>query len=64
MVQISHLYTTTGKILASTIWTILGKVISLFSKTLSDFYYSFPSKEQVSFNFAVALTVDSDFAAP
>ena len=37
MVQISHLYMTTGKAIAVTIWTSVGKVMSLLFNTLSRF---------------------------
>ena len=37
MVQLSHLYMTTGKTIALTIWTIVRKVMSLFFNTLSRF---------------------------
>ena len=43
MVQRSHQYMTTGIIIALTIWTFVGKGISLLVR--------FPSKEQTSFNF-------------
>ena len=35
MVQLSHPYMTTGKIIALTIWTFVSKVISLFFNMLS-----------------------------
>ena len=35
MVQLSHLHVTTGKTIALTIWTIVGKVMSLLFYTLS-----------------------------
>ena len=35
MVQLSHLYMTTGKIIALTIWIFVCKVVSLFFNTLS-----------------------------
>ena len=35
MVQLSHLYLTTGKTIALTIWTFLGKVMSLLFNMLS-----------------------------
>ena len=35
MVQLSHLYMTTGKIIALTIWAFVSKVISLFFNMLS-----------------------------
>ena len=37
MVQLSHLYTTTGKTIALTIRTFVGKVISLLFNMLSRF---------------------------
>jgi len=33
MVQLSHLYMTTGKTIALTIWTFVGKVMSLLFNT-------------------------------
>ena len=38
MVQLSHLYMTTGKTTALTIWTFVSKVMSLFFNTLSWFF--------------------------
>ena len=68
MVQLSHLYMTTGKIIALTRRTFAGKVMPLFYNMLSRFFfffffYSFPSKEQVSYNFMAAVTIHSDFGA-
>ena len=37
MVQVSHQYMTAGKTTALTIWTFVGKVISLIFNTLSRF---------------------------
>ena len=37
MVQLSHLYVTTGKIIALTLWTFVCKVMSLLFNTLSRF---------------------------
>ena len=37
MVQLSHPYMTNGKTIALTIWTFVGKVISLLFNTLSRF---------------------------
>ena len=37
LVQLSHPYMTTGKIIALTIWTFVGKVIALLFNTLSGF---------------------------
>ena len=62
IVQVSHPYMTTGKTIALTRWTFVSKVMSFLFNTLSRFV-SFPSKEQVSFNFMTVITVHSDFGA-
>ena len=41
MVQLSHLYMPTGKTIALTIWTFVGKVMSLIFNTLSRFVIAF-----------------------
>ena len=41
MVQLSHLYTTTGKIIALSIWIFVGKVMSLLFNILSRFLIAF-----------------------
>ena len=45
MVQLSHPYMTTGKIIASTICTFVGKVMSLFFNTLPRFVIAFHGPE-------------------
>ena len=60
IVQLSHLYMTTGKTIALTRWTSVGKVMSLLFSMLS----RFSSKEQASFNFMAAVTISSDFGVP
>ena len=60
IVQLSHPYMTTGKTIALTRRTFVGKVMSLFFNMLSNF----SSKELVSFNFMAAITICSDFGAP
>ena len=62
MVQLSHLYMTTGKTIALIIQTSVSKVMSLLFNMLSKFV-SFPSKQQVFFNFMAAVTIYSDFGA-
>ena len=42
MVQLSHLYMTTGKNIALTIWTFVGKVMSLLFNTWSRFVIAIP----------------------
>ena len=64
IVQLSHPYMTTGKTIALTRWTFLGKVMSLLFNMLSRFIiFIFSPKEQVSFNFMAAVTICSDFGA-
>ena len=41
MVQLSHLYMTTGKTIALTIWTFVSKVMSLLFKMLSKLVIAF-----------------------
>ena len=41
MVQLSHLYITTGKTIALTRWTFVHKVMSLLSNMLSRFFIAF-----------------------
>ena len=41
MVQLSHLYVTTGKTIPLTRWTFVSKVMSLLSNELSSFYTPF-----------------------
>ena len=62
-VQLSHPYMTTGKTIALTRQTFVGKVMSLLFNMLSRVGHSFSSKEQVSFNFKAAVTICSDFGA-
>ena len=60
MVQLSHPCMTTGKTIALSIWTFVGKVMSLLFNTLSRFAIV-PSTEQASFNFMASGTVCRDF---
>ena len=63
IVQLSHPYMTTGKTIALTRWTFVGKVMSLLCNMLSMVGNSFSSKEQASFNFMAAVSICSDFGA-
>ena len=64
-VQLSHPCMTTGKTVALTRRTFVGKVISLLLNILSIWVgHNFPSKEEASFNFMAAITICSDFGAP
>ena len=49
MVQLSHSYMASGKTIALTRWTLVGKVMSLLFKYAFLVSHSFSSKEQVSF---------------
>ena len=60
MVQLLHLYMTTRKTIALTIWTFVSKVIFLLFKTLSRFVIAFfPRSKRL--NFMAAVTIHSDF---
>ena len=60
MVQVSHPYVTTGKTIAVTRWTFVGKVMSLLFNMLSRFVIAFlPNSKHL--NFMAAVTVCSDF---
>ena len=54
-----------GKAIALTIWTFVGKVMSLFFNMLSGFVivFFFFFKEQSSFNFMTVVTICSDLRA-
>ena len=60
-VQLSHLYTTTGKTIALTRQNLGGKVMFLLFNMLSKFVITF--KEEEFFNFITAVMVCSDFGA-
>ena len=64
IVQPSHPYMTTGKTIALTRWTFVGKVMSLLFNMLSRLIVTFLPRSQVSFNFMAAVTICSDFGAP
>ena len=64
MLQLSHLYTTTGKTIALTVWTFVDKVMSLLFNILSRFVIAFlPRNMQASFNLMAVVTICSDFGA-
>ena len=55
IVQLSHLYMTTGKTIGLTRWTFVGKVMSLLFTMLSRLIIAFlPRSMQASFNFMAA----------
>ena len=66
--QLSHLYVTTEKIIALTIWTFVGKVMSLLLNILSRLVIAFLSRTNLIFlprslNFMVAVTIYIDLGA-
>ena len=46
MIQLSHPYMTAGKIIALTIWTFVGKMVSLLFNTLFSFIIAFLPKSK------------------
>ena len=54
---------TTGKTIALTIWTFVGKMMSLLFNTLSRFIIAFFPRSKC-LNFVAAVTICSDFVAP
>ena len=62
MAQLSQLFMTTGKNIALTSQTFIGKVLSLLFNMLSRFVIVFLSRSK-SFNFMAAPTICSDFGA-
>ena len=63
--MVSHPYTTTGKAIALTRWTFVGKAMSLLFNMLSNLVIAFllSSKLFFFFNFMAVVTNFSDFAA-
>ena len=63
MVQLSQQYMATGKTIALTIWTFVGRVISLLLNTLSRFVIAFlpRSNHLLISDFMAAVTIRSDF---
>ena len=60
--QLSHPYMTTGKTIALTRWTFVGKVIFLLFNMLSRLVITLPRSKRL--NFMAAVTICSDFGAP
>ena len=54
---------TTGKTIALTRWTFVGKVVGLCFLVSCLGCHSFSPKEQASFNFMAVITICSDFGA-
>ena len=61
-VQLSHPCTTTGKTIALTRWTFVGKVMSLLFNMLSRLVITFLPRSK-HLNFMAAVTICSDFGA-
>ena len=62
IVQLSHPYMTTGKIIALIRWTFVGKVMSLLFNILSRLIIAFLPRSK--HNFMAAVNICSDFGAP
>ena len=63
VVQLPHLYMITGKTIASTRGTLVGKVTSLLFNMLSRLVIAFLPRSK-RLNFMAALTISSDLGAP
>ena len=63
MVPLSHLYMTTGKTIALTIWTFVGKVMSLLFSMLFKFIIAFLPRSTCILISGLQLTIHSDFGA-
>ena len=63
IVQLSHPYMTTGKTIALTRWTFVGKVMPLLFNMLSRLVIAFLPRSNC-LNFMAAVTICSDFGAP
>ena len=62
-VQLSHPYMTTGKTIALTIQTFVGKVMSLLFNMLSRLVIAFLPRSKC-LNFMTSITICSDFGVP
>ena len=63
IVQLSHSYMTTGKTIALTRQSFVGKVMSLLFNMLSRLVITFLPRSKRLFNFMAAVTICSDFGA-
>ena len=63
IVQLSYPYMTTGKTIALTRWTFVGKVMSLLLNMLSRLIIAFLPRSKLLL-FTAAVTIGSDFGAP
>ena len=64
IVQLSHPYMTTGKTIALTRWTFVGKVMSFLLNMLSRLVVTFLPRSKCLLNFMAAVTICRDFGAP
>ena len=64
ILQLSHPYTTTGKTIALTRWTFVGKVMSLIFNIWSRLVIAFLPRSKHLLIFMAAVTICSDFGAP
>ena len=63
MVQLSHPYMTTGKTIALTIQTFVGKVMCLLFNTLSRFVIAFLPRSKLLLISCVQSPIHSDFGS-
>ena len=63
IVQLSHPYMNTGKTIALTRWTFVGKVMSLLFNMLSRLVITFLPRSKHLLNFMASVTICSDIGA-
>ena len=63
IVQLSHPYMTTGRMIALTRWTFVGKVMSLLFNMLSRLVITFLPRSKSLLMFMASVTICSDFRA-
>ena len=63
IVQLSHPYMTTGKVIALTRWSFVGKIMYLLLNMLSRFVIAFLPRSKHFFNFMAVVNICSDFGA-
>ena len=61
MVQLSHLYVTTGKTIALTRWAFVTKIMSLLFSMLSRLVIAFLPRSKHLLKFMASITICSDF---
>ena len=64
MVQLSHLYITTGETIALTVWTFVSKMMSLLFNMLSRLVISWKHKPESRLPGEISITSDMQMTPP